>query len=142
MPARKAEATWQGTLQEGSGTVALGSGAYNGPFSFKSRFEEGTGTNPEELIGAAEAGCFTMALSARLSRNGFTVNNVSTTAHVHLEKDDSGFSIKRIHLETEADIPGLEDAAFQEHAEETRKSCIVSRALAGVEITLDAKLKS
>lgn len=142
MPARQAEATWQGTLQEGSGTMKLGSGAYEGAFSFKSRFDEGTGTNPEELIGAAEAGCFTMALSARLARNGFTVNNVHTTAHVYLEKVDDAFSITRIHLVNESNIGGIDDAAFQEHAAETKKSCIVSRALAGVEITLEAKLVS
>lgn len=140
MPARIAEATWQGTLQEGSGTVKLGSGAYDGPFSYKSRFDEGTGTNPEELLGAAEAGCFTMALGARLSRNGFTVNNIHTTAHVHLEKVGDGMSITRIHLVTEGSIDGLDEAAFKEHAEETKKSCIVSRALTGVELSVEAKL--
>ncbi|MDZ4763843.1 MAG: OsmC family protein [Chloroflexota bacterium] len=142
MPARTAEATWHGNLQEGSGSVKLGSGAYDGPFSFKSRFEDGTGTNPEELIGAAEAGCFTMALSARLSRSGFDVESVHTTAQVHLEKVGDNFSITRIHLINESNIMGIEDAAFQEHAAETKKSCIVSRALTGVEITLEAKLIS
>src|SRR5829696_2592492 len=103
MPARNAQAVWKGDLQTGSGTLKLGSGAYEGQYSFKSRFEEGTGTNPEELIGAASAGCFTMALSSSLSRQGFKVNNVETTATVHLEKGDSGFSIARIDLVTKGD---------------------------------------
>lgn len=140
MPARTAEATWKGPLQEGSGAIKLGSGAYDGPFSFVSRFEEGAGTNPEELVGAALAGCYSMALAARLGRAGLTVNRVHTTAHVHLEKDESGFSIARIHLVNESDVPGLEAAAFQEHAEETRKACIIARALASVPITLEASL--
>jgi osmotically inducible protein OsmC len=142
MPARIAEATWSGNLQEGSGNVKLGSGAYDGPFSFKSRFEDGTGTNPEELLGAAQAGCFTMALSARLSRNGFEVVSCHTVAHVHLEKVGEGFSITKIHLVNDSNIMGIDDATFQQHAEEARKTCIVTRALAGVEITLEAKLIS
>lgn len=141
MPARTAEATWSGTLKEGNGSVKLGSGAYEGPFSFSSRFESGTGTNPEELLGAALAGCYTMALSARLSGAGFTVNHVHTTAKVHLEKGDSGFSIARIDLDNEGSVEGLDEAAYKEHAEETKKTCIISRALASVEqITVDARL--
>jgi len=139
MPARIAEATWQGTLQEGVGNVKLGSGAYDGPFSFKSRFEEGGGTNPEELLGAAEAGCFTMALGARLGRAGFTVNKISTAATVHLEKDEAGFKISRIDLVTEGDVSGIDEAAFVEHAEETKKTCIISRAL-NVPLTVSATL--
>ena len=141
MPARTAEATWSGNLQEGSGSMKLGSGAYEGPFSFSSRFESGTGTNPEEMIGAAIAGCFTMQLSANLARAGFTVNRVHTTANVHLEKGESGFSITRIVLENEGDVTGVDEATYKEQAEGAKKNCIISRALAGVgEITVNAKL--
>jgi len=139
MPARIAEAVWQGTLQEGSGNIKLGSGAYDGPFTFQSRFEDGAGTNPEELLGAAEAGCFTMALGARLSRAGFTVNRIHTSATVYLEKDESGFSISRIDLMTEGDVSGIDEAAFRQHAEETKTSCIISRALS-VPLNVNAKL--
>ncbi len=120
--------------------MQLGSGAYEGPYSFKSRFEEGTGTNPEELIGAALAGCFSMALSAGLGRAGFTPTRVQTTASVHLAKGESGFRINRIDLVTEAEVPGIDDAAFQEQADAAKKGCPVSQALAGTDITLDAKL--
>lgn len=141
MPARKAEASWSGNLQEGNGSLKLGSGAYEGPFSFSSRFESGTGTNPEEMLGAALAGCFTMALSAKLSREGFTVNNVHTTANVHLEKGESGFSISRIELQNEGSVSGIDEAAYKQAAEETKKTCIISRALASVpEISVEAKL--
>src|SRR5689334_7277000 len=117
MPARTAEAQWEGSLQEGKGTMRLGSGAFEGQYSFSSRFEEGTGTNPEELIGAAHAGCFSMALSAGLGRAGYTPTRVHTTATVHLEKGDAGFRISRIDLRTEAEVPGIDDAAFQEQAD-------------------------
>jgi osmotically inducible protein OsmC len=141
MPARKAEATWSGSLQEGSGSVKLGSGAYEGPYSYASRFESGAGTNPEELIGAAIAGCFTMQLSSSLAREGFTVNRVHTTASVHLEKGESGFSISRIDLQNEGDVTGLDEATYRARAEDAKKNCIISRALASVpEITLDVKL--
>lgn len=139
MPARIAEAVWQGTLQEGSGTLKLGSGVYEGPYTYLSRFEEGAGTNPEELLGAAEAGCFTMALGARLSRAGFTVNRIATTATVYLEKNESGFSVTRIDLVTEGDVSGVDEASFREHAEEAKNTCIISRAL-NVPLTLSAKL--
>lgn len=142
MAVRKAEAVWRGALQDGKGTMKLGSGAFEGQYSFSSRFEEGTGTNPEELIGAAHAGCFSMALSGQLGRAGFTPNSIQTTARVHLNKVDGGFKITRIHLETEADVPGIEPGVFQENAEAAKAGCPVSQALAGVEITLDAKLKS
>jgi osmotically inducible protein OsmC len=140
MAVRSAAANWQGNLKEGKGSMKLGSGAFEGPFSFLSRFENGGGTNPEELLGAAEAGCFTMALAHGLSQAGHTVRNVSTDAKVHLEMAEGGMKITTIELSTEADVPGLDDSTFQEFAENTRKSCIVSRALAGVEIKLNAKL--
>jgi lipoyl-dependent peroxiredoxin len=117
MPTRKAEAEWQGNLAEGSGRLKLASGAFDGPYSFKSRFEEGqSATNPEELIGAAHAGCFTMALTAQLSRGRITPTRIHTDAKVKLEKVSEGFSITTIELETEANIPGIDDATFQKHA--------------------------
>ncbi len=140
MPARKGTAVWEGTLKEGKGSMKLGSGAYEGPFSFKSRFEEGTGTNPEELIGAALAGCFSMALSANLEKAGHPGKRVSTTANVKLEIVDGGPKIITIELNTEAEVPGIDDAAFQEQAEKTKVGCPVSKALTGTEIKLTAKL--
>ena len=142
MPARKADARWEGSLQEGGGTMRLGGGAYEGPYSFKSRFEDGNGTNPEELIAAAHAGCFSMALTATLGRNGHESRSVATTANVHLNKTDDGFRIERIDLVTEADVPGLDDATFQDLARQAKETCPVSVVLAGAEITLDAKLTS
>lgn len=141
MAVRKADATWTGTLQAGKGTMKMASGAYEGQYSFSSRFEEGTGTNPEELIAAAHAGCYSMALSAGLGRAGFEPVRVSTVAHVHLTKQEAGFRITRIELVTEAEVPGIEDAQFQEIAEATKKGCPVSVALAAVEdIQVTAKL--
>ena len=140
MAVRTSEAEWKGNLLNGRGTMKLGSGAYEGAYSFQSRFEEGTGTNPEELIAAAHAGCFSMALSGGLSAAGFQPNRVHTTASVRLEKVDGGFAITKIHLVTEADIPGIDDTTFQQQAEAAKKGCPVSKALAGPEITLDAKL--
>lgn len=137
---RTSKAQWNGSLKEGKGTVALGSGAYDGQYSFSSRFESGTGTNPEELIAAAHAGCFSMAFSAGLGKAGFTPTRVSTEAKVHLEKVGEGFGITKIDLVTEAEVPGIEEAQFQELAEGAKKGCPVSRALSAVEITLDAKL--
>src|SRR5690242_2554741 len=141
MPSRKAEAEWLGNLAEGSGRLKVGSGAFDGPYSFKSRFEEGeSATNPEELIGAAHAGCFTMALTAALSRAQIKATRIHTTAHVTLEKVGDAFSITRIDLETEAEIPSIDDAAFQEYANGAKQNCPVSKALAGTEIHLNAKL--
>jgi len=140
MPARTSQAVWKGDLQGGSGNVKLGSGAYDGAYSFKSRFEDGGGTNPEELLGAAHAGCFSMALAARLSREGFTVNSVNTTATVHLEKGESGFKISHIDLVTKGDVEGIAEAAFKEAAEATKTGCIVSQALSAVPMTIDASL--
>lgn len=141
MPTHKAEAEWKGTLAEGSGRMAVGSGAFEGPYSFKSRFEEGqAATNPEELIGAAHAGCFTMALTAQLSRAGLTPTRIHTNAKVKLEKVGEGFSITSIDLETEAEVPGIDDATFQKNALDAKQNCPVSKALAGTEIHLTAKL--
>jgi osmotically inducible protein OsmC len=140
MPVRKANAVWEGNLKEGHGTVALGSGAFTGPYSFGSRFEEAKGTNPEELIGAAHAGCFSMALTAGLSRSGHNPARVATSAKVHLEKVGEGFKITRIELDNESSVPGLDEATFQEHARKAKEGCPVSQALAGVDITLNARL--
>jgi osmotically inducible protein OsmC len=140
MPTRTATARWEGGLQQGNGTMRLGGGAFEGQYSFSSRFEEGTGTNPEELIGAAHAGCFSMALSAGLERAGYTPTAVETSARVHLERVESGFRISRIELSCTADVPGIDDAAFREQAEAAKTNCPVSQALAGVDIQLDAHL--
>jgi lipoyl-dependent peroxiredoxin len=141
MPKRTAEARWDGSLQEGNGTMRMASGAYEGPYSFQSRFQEGDGTNPEELIAAAHAGCFSMALSADLGRAGHSAESVETTATVHLDKVEEGFAIKRIELETQARVPGIDDSEFQEIAEGAKKGCPVSQALAAVEsIELRASL--
>lgn len=139
---RTSKAEWKGTLKEGAGTMALGSGAFEGQYSFGSRFESGTGTNPEELIGAAHAGCFSMALSGVLGRAGITPTRVATEGRVHLEKVGEGFGITRIDLVTEAEVPGIDEATFKEHAETAKKNCPVSKALGAVEITLDARLVS
>ena len=140
MAVRTAKAEWNGNLQTGRGTMSLGSGAFEGQYSFASRFEEGVGTNPEELIGAAHAGCFSMAFAATLGRNGFEPQRVQTTAKVHLIKNDSGFAISAIDLETEATVPGIENEKFQELAETAKQTCPVSKALSGVTIKLNAKL--
>lgn len=140
MPVRKANAVWNGDLKGGNGTMKLGSGAFEGSYSFGTRFEETPGTNPEELIAAAHAGCFSMALAAGLGRAGYTPKSVRTSAAAHLEKGDAGFSITRIELVTEAEVPGIDDAAFQEQAQGAKANCPVSKALAGVEISLDARL--
>ena len=140
MPVRSAKAQWEGNLQEGRGKMALSGGAWEGPYSFSSRFEDGKGTNPEELLGAAHAGCFSMALAASLGRGGFAPKSVRTNARVHLMKQDAGFAITLIELQTEAEIPGIDNAKFQEIAGEAKKGCPVSKALAATEIKLDAKL--
>lgn len=121
--------------------MAFGGGAFEGAFSFRSRFENGTGTNPEELIAAAHAGCFSMALSNILAEAGHTPESVNTTARVHLDPKSEP-PITKIELDTEANVAGLDDAAFQQHAQAAKEGCPVSQALAGTEITLNAKLKS
>jgi osmotically inducible protein OsmC len=142
MAVRKADAVWQGDLKEGQGTVRLGSGSFEGQYSFGSRFADGNpGTNPEELVGAAHAGCFSMALSAGLGKAGFTPTRISTVAKVHIDKVGEGFKITKIELENETQVPGIDDAAFQEIAQKTKEGCPISQALAAVgEITLSAKL--
>ncbi len=140
MAVRHAEASWNGSLREGSGTMKVGSGLFDGPYTFPSRFEEGEGTNPEELIGAAHAGCFSMALSGVLVRAGFTPQRIHTTAAVHLEKVGDGFKVTRIHLQTQGTVPGLDAATFLEHAETAKATCPISQLLTGAEITLDAEL--
>ena len=138
MAVRKSEATWRGTLKEGSGTMKVGAGHYEGPFTYASRFETGPGTNPEELIGAAHAGCFSMFLSALLTNNGFTATRVNTVATVHL---GAGPTINKIELKCEAEVPGVDAAKFAELAAQAKAGCPVSKALAAVdEIILDAKL--
>ena len=117
MPIRTASAQWQGNLTEGAGTVRTGKGGLSGNYSFKSRFEEGEGTNPEELIAAAHAGCFSMAFSKALADAGSTATSVETTAKVHLDKTDAGMTVTRIDLETVGQVPGIDEAEFQKLAE-------------------------
>lgn len=140
MPARTATAVWKGDLAAGSGNVKVGSGAIDSSYSRISRFEDGSGTNPEELLGAAHAGCFSMALAARLSREGFAVESISTTAHVNLEKNESGFAIARIDLVTEGKVEGISPDQFAEAAAATKDGCIVSKALSAVPMTIVATL--
>ncbi|MDX2119520.1 MAG: OsmC family protein [Gemmatimonadota bacterium] len=137
---RTAEARWTGDLKSGKGSIRVGSGAFEGPYSFTSRFESGSGTNPEELLGAAHAGCFSMALSLALSQAGHTPTSVTTTATVHLSKVGEGFGITGIDLVTRGVVPGIAAAEFQRLAEATKSGCIVSKALSAVPMTLDAKL--
>lgn len=137
---RKAEASWAGDLKSGRGNIRLGSGAFEGPYSFVSRFESGGGTNPEELLGAAHAGCFSMALSLALTLAGHVPTSVTTTATVHLSKVGAGFGITGIDLVTRGVVPGVSAADFQRLAEETKVNCIISKALAAVPMKLDAQL--
>ncbi|MDX8482582.1 OsmC family protein [Mesorhizobium sp. VK24D] len=141
MTIRESSAEWQGTLKEGSGRLRLGSGVFEGAYSFPSRFENGPGTNPEELIAAAHAGCFSMALSAILVREGHIPESIRTTAKVHLGATAAGPTITRIELETRASVAGLASEDFQRLAQSAKSSCLVSRALTGVAaITLKASL--
>ncbi len=137
---RKAEAQWFGDLKSGRGTMSVGSKAFSGPYSFISRFEGNQDTNPEELLGAAHAACFSMALSNTLAQRGKPVTNVTTTAVVTADKTEAGFAITRIALTTRGVVPGLSAEEFKQVAEETKTGCIVSRALAAVPMTLDAEL--
>lgn len=143
MAIRTAKAVWEGTLTEGKGTLSSESGAIReAAYSFPSRFQEGTGTNPEELIAAAHAGCFSMALSHGLAQAGHPPTRIQTEARVHLEKGDEGFSITKIELVTQAEVPGVDESEFQEHAQGAKKGCPVSRALGAVPIELKATLAS
>ena len=137
MPVRNASAEWKGSLKEGAGTMSAGSGAFSVPFTYSTRFESAPGTNPEELVGAANAGCFSMFLSSLLSNAGFTPTRIYTTANVHL---GDGPTITLIELNTEVSAPNLTDAVLQEKAEAAKKNCPVSKALAGPEIKLHATL--
>lgn len=140
MPTRNATAQWEGSVQEGSGTMRFGSGAFDGAYSFKSRMQDGPGTNPEELIAAAHAGCFSMALSAGLGRAGTPPTRIDTTAEVRFEQGDAGWSITGIHLRTRGVVPGVDAEGFRRQAEEAKAGCPVSKALSAVPITLDAEL--
>ena len=141
MPVRKAEAEWQGNLTQGSGRLRVGSGAFEGPYSFHSRFDEEVKpvTNPEELIGAAHAGCFTMALDAALTKAGFEPKRLHTTASVRLDKVGEGFGITKITLEVEGEVPDLSQEEFEKFAHGAKENCPVSKALAGTEIELVIK---
>ena len=141
MATRNGSAEWHGDLKSGQGELTVGDGVFKGAYSFASRFEEGEGTNPEELIAAAHAACFTMALSNMLAEHGHEPDSVRTVARVHLRQKDGAPTIQRIDLETEGKVPGIDQDHFAQHAEEAKRGCPVSRALAGVEeITLTAKL--
>jgi osmotically inducible protein OsmC len=141
MATRNGSAEWRGDLKGGNGKLTIGDGVFEGAYSFSSRFEEGEGTNPEELIAAAHAACFSMALANIMAEHGHPAESVRTTAKVHLGQGDAGPTIQRIDLTTEGRVPGIDQQHFAEHAEEAKAGCPVSRALAAVqEITLDAKL--
>jgi osmotically inducible protein OsmC len=140
MIVRTAEALWEGNLKHGKGKMKLGSGAFEGHYSFGSRFEHEPGTNPDELIGAAHAGCFSMALSMILEQAGFKVDHIRTKARVAIDKVGEGYKITTIDLETEGTVPGIDEKTFQEKAEAAKKGCPVSMALTGVEIRLVAML--
>lgn len=141
MPTRDGHAKWEGSIEGGSGTLNTADGALDAQYSFSSRFEDGEGTNPEAVIAAAHASCYSMALSLFLGENDLEPNSIETTAKVNLkETSDGGFEIDKITLETEADVPGVEDDKFQEIANTAKDECLVSKALAGPEITLKAKL--
>lgn len=138
MPVRHASATWHGSIKEGHGHMQFAD--YEGSYSVPSRFEEADGTNPEELLGAAHAGCFSMALSSGLSAAGHAPDSVQTTAEVYIDKLEAGWTVTKIHLITKAQVPGIDEQAFQEQAESAKKNCPISRALEAVEITMEASL--
>src|SRR5437588_13092412 len=141
MATRNGSAEWRGDLRGGEGQLTVGDGVFQGAYSFSSRFEEGQGTNPEELIAAAHAACFTMALSNILAEHGHSPDSVRTVAKVHLRQKEEGPTIQRIDLETEGRVPQIDENHFAEHAQEAKSGCVVSRALAGVdEITVTARL--
>ncbi len=143
MAHRSADARWRGGIQPGDGTIALESGAFEGKYSFQSRFEDGPGTNPEELLAGSHAGCFTMALTLALERAGHDPEGIDTTATAQLLKDNGGFAIRRIDLRTRARVPGISDDEFQQLANAAKENCPVSKALASVDsIGLEATLES
>ena len=140
MPTREAQAEWLGNFARGKGTMSVGSGAFEGAYTAASRFEDGEGTNPEELMAAAHAGCYSMALALGLTEAGHEPESVRTTARVSIEKDDGGFSITRSDLSTEVKAEGLDEDEFQKLAGEAKEGCPVSRALGAIDVSLDAKL--
>lgn len=140
MPTQRAEAAWHGTFREGEGKMRLGSGAFEGGYSYRSRMEDGPGTNPEELLGAAHAGCFSMSLARRLEAAGYPPERIHTEARVRFGRQGEGYAISRIDLRTEAEVPGADEDVFFEKAEAAKKDCAISKALAGVEINLEARL--
>ena len=140
MPTRKAHARWEGSLKQGKGELDFANGEFKGAYSFASRFEAGAGTNPEELLGAAHAACFAMALSLVLGEAGFKPDFVDVTSHVTIMPHGGGFKITKSHLVCDAKVPGIDAASFARHAEAAKAGCPVSQALAGTEITLAAKL--
>jgi osmotically inducible protein OsmC len=140
MPTRQAHARWEGSLKAGEGTIDFGNGLFKSPYSFASRFQDRAGTNPEELLGAAHAGCFAMALSLVLGEAGFTPEYVDATAHVTVRPQNGGFTISQSHIVCEARVPGIDRTIFMQRAEAAKAGCPVSQALAGTEITLEAKL--
>jgi osmotically inducible protein OsmC len=140
MPTRIAHARWEGTIKEGKGSLNFGNGTFKGAYSFRSRFEDGAGTNPEELLGAAHASCFAMALSLMLGMAGFTPDYIDATAHVTVAPQDGGFKITKSHIVCEAKVPSIDPAVFAKHAETAKANCPVSQALAGTAITLQATL--
>ena len=141
MPTRKSTAIWEGKLKDGIGTMKVGTDVFEGKYSFASRFEEGDGTNPEELLAAAHAGCFSMALSAQLGEAGMTADSIATTATVSLEKVEGGFAITAIHLLVKAKIPGADQAKFMTAANNAKAGCPVSKVL-NATITMDASLET
>lgn len=142
MPLRTGQAIWKGDIRSGSGSLSVGSGAFSGSYSYDSRFAGGAGTNPEELIAAAHAACFSMATASGLTKAGFKPDSITTTATVHLDSVPGGFAIDKIDLKTRAKVTGIDAAGFQKIAEDAKKGCPVSRALSAVEITLDAALET
>ena len=141
MATRNGSAQWNGNLQDGKGTLTVGDSAWTGNYSFKSRFEEGEGTNPEELLSAAHAGCFTMALSLLLGQEGHEPDELNTKARAELRNVDGQPTITKMHLEVEGKVPDIDEDAFKEAAEKAKAGCVISRALGGVdEITLEARL--
>jgi osmotically inducible protein OsmC len=138
---RTAQAIWMRGVPQGSGKVQLGSGAFEGDYSFTSRMADGAGTNPEELLGAAHAACFSMALSLGLTQAGHPPSSISTVAKVHFGQTEAGFAISKIELETEGVVPGVDDSTFQQAAAAAKSGCPISKALAAVDITLQAKLQ-
>jgi lipoyl-dependent peroxiredoxin len=142
MPTRSASVVWEGSSREGAGRVKLGSGAFEGPYSWPSRFQEAEGTNPEELLGAAHAACFSMALASNLAKTGNPPQSIHTTAHVQIDRVGEAWKITTIELNTAVRVAGIDEQVFQQQAEAAKKGCPVSQALTGVEIKLNARLMS